>query len=222
MRLAVMIAASVLVAGCSQGVEGTAQQSEPTLSVPPTSPTTMSAPVLTAAPAPGTPIASVIRWIEAGTAADVAKYHAATREGTTTQLGDDVAFTSPSGKTNCMTASRADGALACLVDLADAPPRPLEAYGEWKGGWVDFAGPTLEVGSVHGDPGRFSAGTGPALAYGHSLDFGDYRCRADPAGVFCVNYAHQSAARFSETGIVAFGCLKQVTPPADVGLKFSC
>ena len=55
-----------------------------------------------------------------------------------------------------------------------------------------------------------------------SLEFGDYRCRADPAGLFCVNYAHQSAARFSDAGIEAFGCLQKVTPPADIGLKFSC
>jgi hypothetical protein len=87
---------------------------------------------------------------------------------------------------------------------------------------VDFAGPSMEVGSAHGDPGRFSSGTGQELPYGQSLAFGDYRCRADPAGLFCVNYAHQSAARFSDAGIEAFGCLREVTPPADIGKKFSC
>ena len=135
-----------------------------------------------AVPAPGAPIADVIRWIEAGTPADPGAYHSATREGATTQLGDDIAFTTPSGKTNCMTDSRVGGALACLVDLANPPPQPADVYGQWKGGWVDFAGPTLEIGSVHGDPGRFTNGTGPQLPYGQALAFGDYRCRADPAG----------------------------------------
>ena len=173
-------------------------------------------------PAPGAPIANVIRWIEAGTAADAGGYHSATRDGATTQLGDDIAFTTPSGKTDCMTDSKFGGALACLVDLTNPPPPPEDVYGEWKGGWVDFAGPTLEVGSAHGDPGRFSNGTGPELPYGQALSFGDYRCLVDPAGVFCVNYAHQSAARFSDAAIEPFGCLREVAPPADIGEKFSC
>ena len=222
MRIAVLIAASVLVSGCSQSVGGDAQSapSSTTRSTPPATSTTSA--VLAAVPAPGAPIADVIRWIEAGTRADPGAYHSATREGATTQLGDDIAFTTPSGKTNCMTDSRFGGALACLVDLANPPPQPADVYGQWKGGWVDFAGPTLEIGSVHGDPGRFSNGTGPQLPYGQALAFGDYRCRADPAGVFCVNYAHRSAARFSDSGIVPFGCLKKVAPPAEIGEKFSC
>ena len=89
------------------------------------------------------------------------------------------------------------GALACLVDLTNPPPRPDTAYGEWKGGWVDFDGTNLQVGSARGDPGPFLNGNGPELANGDSLSFGDYRCRADQAGLFCVNYAHQSAVRFS-------------------------
>lgn len=60
------------------------------------------------------------------------------------------------------------------------------------------------------------------MPYGQALAFGDYRCRADPAGLFCVNYAHQSGAWFSDAGIEPFGCLQKVTPPADVGLRFSC
>lgn len=165
----------------------------------------------------------MIAFIEAGRQADTAQYHSATREGRTTQLGQDVAFVTPSGKSNCMTDSaNSDGALACLVDLADPPPRPPDLYGEWKGGWVDFPGPSIEVGSAHGDPGRFSNGTGAELPYGDTLAFGDYRCRSDPAGLFCVNYAHQSAARLSDAGVVPFGCLQTVTPPADIGERFSC
>ena len=226
MRKVGLVAVSLLVAGCSQGDGGTAERIQPvpstsvsTTPVRPSTPPTSTKPAQP--PQPGAPIAAVVAWIEAGSPADAGAYHFAARDGQTTELGQDVAFVS--GTTNCMTDSRnADGALACLVDLADPPPQPADAYGEWKGGWVDFEGPTLEVGSAHGDPGRFTNGTGAELASGESLEFGDYRCRADPAGLFCVNYAHQSAARFSDAGIEAFGCLQKVTPPADIGFKFSC
>lgn len=173
-------------------------------------------------PAAGAAIGAVIDWIEDRPLADAAGYRSATRDGATTQLGDDVAFVTPSGKTQCMTDTRFEGALACLVELTDPPPRPPDVYGEWKGGWVDFAGPTLEVGSAHGDPGRFSNGTGSELAYDQALAFGDYRCRADQTGLFCVNYAHRSAARFSDAGIEPFGCLRQVDPSAGIGEQFSC
>ena len=168
-------------------------------------------------------MADVIAWIEAGEAADAAEYHVATREGVTTDLGEDVAFITPSGKTNCMTDSKySDGALACLVDLTDPPPRPADAYGEWKGGWVDFDGKSVTVGSVHGDPGRFTAGTGPELPYGRALGFGDFQCRVDTVGLFCANRANNTAARYSEAGIEPFGCLQPVAAPPQIGEKFSC
>jgi hypothetical protein len=223
------MAASVLVGGCSQGVGGDAEQTNPSLSAP--SRTTASTPSTTTPtattppkpPEPGAQIADVIRFVEAGQAADVAQFHTATREGTATQLGEDVAFTTPSGKSQCMTDSKySGGALACLVDLTIPPLRPPDVYGEWKGGWVDFAGPSIEIGSAHGDPGRFASGRGPQLPYGQSLAFSDYRCRSDAAGLYCVNYANQSAARFSDAGIVPFGCLQKVTPPAGIGEKYSC
>lgn len=232
MRIALLIAVSALVAGCSNSGSEYAERAELTptsssaaRSAPSSTPTTTSSKASTGPnsppPAAGAALTDVIAWVEAGRPADEAAFHSATRAGTTTDLGDDVAFTS--GKANCMTDSRFDGALACLVDLAAPPPRPsTEVYGQWKGGWVDFEGATAEVGSVHGDPGRFSNGRGPELAAGQSVAFGDYRCRADQAGVICVNYAHQSAITFSGKGIEAFGCLQTVTPPAGVGLKFSC
>jgi hypothetical protein len=228
MRMAGLVAACLLVAGCSQAVGGNAERIQPVPSTsaattPSSSSPTPGTSTKPAPPPPGAPIGQVITWIEAGSPADASGYHSATRDGAITHLGDNVAFTTPSGKTNCMTDTRtASGALACLVDLADPPPRPAEVYGEWKGGWVDFEGQTLEVGSAHGDPGRFSSGTGRALPYGQALEFGDYRCRADPGGLLCVNYAHRSAARFSDTGVEPFGCLQKVPPPADIGLKFSC
>jgi hypothetical protein len=174
-------------------------------------------------PQAGADMTDVIRFVEAGQPADAGQFHTASREGATTQLGDDVAFTTPSGKTRCMTDSEHfGGALACLVDLTIPPLQPPDIYGQWKGGWVDFEGPTIEIGSVHGDPGRFGQGTGAALPYGQTLAFGDYRCRSDQVGLYCVNYAHQSAARFSDEGVVPFGCLQKVTPPADIGEKYSC
>jgi hypothetical protein len=228
MRMAGVIAASMLVAACSQSVGGGVERSGPSLSVPPS--TARSTP--SSAPAPTTPnkppeagaqIGALVAWVEAGSPADPAGYHVATRDGDTTQLGDDVAFTTPSGKTDCMTDSKSSkGALACLVDLVNPPPRPADAYGEWKGGWVDFDGMSAAVGSVHGDPGRFTAGTGAELAYGQSLAFGDYRCRSDAKGLFCVNYAHQSAVRLSDAGVEPFGCLKPATAPPQIGEMFSC
>ncbi len=172
---------------------------------------------------PGAAISDVIAWIEAGHPADPGHYHTATRDGATTPLGDDIAFTAQASKVACMTDSKhTAGALACLVDLTNPPPPPATAYGEWKGGWVDFDGTNLQVGSARGDPGPFINGNGPELANGDSVSFGDYRCRADQSGLFCVNYAHQSAARFSTAGIEPFGCLRSVPPPDGVGIAFSC
>lgn len=229
--MAVLIAALSLVAACSSETGGQVERIEP---IPPNPSVTTSSPTSTsqtspttskpaAPPAPGAPIKDVIGWIEAGDPADAAQYHAATRDGTTTDLGDDVAFTTPSGKTSCITdTAHTEGALSCLVDLANPPPRPPDAYGEWKGGWIDYDGASVSVGSVRADPGRFTAGEGAELPYGKVLSFGDYRCRTDTVGLFCANYAHQSAARLSDAGVQPFGCLQPTSPPPQVGEKFSC
>ena len=166
----------------------------------------------------------MIAFIEAGRPADVGQYHSATRDGTTTQLGEDVAFTTPSGKSSCMTDSKNfGGALACLVDLSDPPPatgrrvRRVEGrLGRLRRG---RASKSVRRMAIRADS---SMATALRLPYGDALAFGDYRCRSDPAGLFCVNYAHQSAARFSDAGVVPFGCLQKVTPPPDIGEKFSC
>ena len=187
MRMVGLVAASVLVAGCSPGGDEAAERIKP---VPSTSmPTTSSQPSAAAPtstkpaqpPQPGAPIGDVIAWIEAGNPADAGGYHSATRDGQTTELGEDVAFRS--GTTNCMTDSRnADGALACLVDLTNPPPQPADVYGEWKGGWVDFAGPTWKSARHT----VIRAGSPPALVRswptGDALAFGDYRCRATRPG----------------------------------------
>lgn len=91
-----------------------------------------------------------------------------------------------------------------------------------EGGWVDFDGIHLQVGSARADPGPFVYGNGPELANGDTLSIGDYRCRSYQAGLFCVNYAHQSAVRFASAGIEPFGCLKPAPPPDGVGVAFGC
>ena len=232
MRIAALVAVSLLVAGCSHTFGGQSAQTQTTTQTPGTSPTTATAPSGSKPPAPptapaaGAAISEVIAWIEAGHPADPGHYHIATRDGATNPLGNDIAFTAtagPGGPVSCMTDSKhTGGALACLVNLTNPPPRPETAYGEWKGGWVDLDGTNLQVGSARADPGPFVNGNGPELASGDTLSYDDYRCRADQAGLFCVNYAHQSAARFSTAGIEPFGCLRSAPPPDGVGTAFSC
>jgi hypothetical protein len=229
MRIAALIALSLLVVGCSHTGSSHSGQPQTTEASPGPSSTTAATPTASKPPAPstapvaGAPISDVIAWIEAGHPADPGRYHTATRDGVTTPLGNDLAFTVAAGEVVCMTDSKHTGnALACLVDLANPPPRPETAYGEWKGGWVDFDGTNLQIGSARGDPGPFVNGNGPELASGDTLSYDDYRCRADQAGLFCVNYAHQSAVRFAAAGIAPFGCLRSVPPPDGVGTAFSC
>ena len=225
MRIAVLVAVPLLVAACSTSGSGHSGQTSST--TPATStPSSNKPPAASTAPAVPTQraaISDVIAWIEAGQPADPGRYHTATRDGATTSLGNDIAVTAQAGKVACMTDSKhTAGALACLVSLTNPPPAPATAYGEWKGGWVDFDGTNLQVGATRGDPGPFINGNGPELANGDSVTFGDYRCRADQSGLYCVNYAHQSAARFSTAGIEPFGCLRSVPPPDGVGVAFSC
>lgn len=227
MRIAALVAIPLLIAGCSH-TDGGSAHTHTTSQVTPGTSSTSTAPIskapgISTAPSAGAPVAAVIAWIEAGHPADPGRYHIATREGTTAQLGTDIAFSSPGGKAKCTTDSTHTGsALACLVELASPPPQPATAYGEWKGGWVDFDGTNLQVGSARADPGPFVNGTGAELTNGDSLSFNDYRCRAEVAGLFCVNYAHQSAARFSGAGVEPFGCLRSVPPPDGVGIAFNC
>ena len=234
MRVALFFAASVLVAGCSAGPPGGQRTTELTpltpsraAAAPTTAPTTTatgSAPPggTSAAPAADASIAEVIQWTEAASPTDPADFRVALRGGTATPLGEDVAFTNAAG-TTCMTDTRrGSAALACLVDLRDPPAQPADVYGVWKGGWVDFDGSSVQIGSAHGDPGRFAAGQGPPLPPDRSLSFGDFRCRTDPAVLVCVNYARQTAVRYSDDGIESWGCSRQVPPAAGIGIEFRC
>lgn len=221
MRIAALVTLLLLVGGCSQQRDGQSGQTQGSQTSG--SSASSTAPGASTTPAAGAAISDVIAWIQAGHPADTARYHAVTRDGVTTQLGSDIAFTVAAAKVACTTDSNhSGGALVCLVDLANAPPRPDTAYGEWKGGWVNFDGANLQIGAARGDPGPFVNGNGPELASGDTLSYDDYRCRADQAGLFCVNYAHQSAVRFSNAGILQFGCLRSVPAPDGIGVAFSC
>lgn len=226
MRIAALIAVSALAAACSQSVGGEAEPSRsaaPTPSVssaaPPTSPNRPGA------PATGASVDAVIAWIEGATAADPGAYHVAFRDGVTTELGEAVAFIAPSGPphttTQCITGA-GTAALTCLLDLTSPPPRPAQAEGMWKPGWIEFSGTTASVGALRGDPGPFVNGIGTELAPGQSLTVGDNRCRSDATGLYCVNYAHRAAVRIAADGVVPFGCLAEVPPPPESALLFSC
>ena len=177
------MAVSLLVVGCSHAIGGHSGQTPTTQTSAGAPPTTTGGsgskpPAPSVAPTAGAAISDVIAWIEGGHPADPARYHTATRDGTSTSLGSDIALTAAAGKgagkVSCMTDSKhTGGAMACLVDLTNPPPRPDTAYGEWKGGWVDFDGTNLQVGSARADPGPFVNGNGPELANGDSLSFGE-------------------------------------------------
>jgi hypothetical protein len=238
MRMAVIfttsvLVAGVLVAGCSQAPAGQPRPTQLTpitpsrgQSTPPASPSSAS-PATTAAsdapdaPAPGAPITAATGWVQAAGPADAADYNVALRGGTSTDLGADIAFTTTSG-ISCMTDAKRGPGLACLVDLADPPPQPPDIYGAWKGGWVDFDGTRVAVGSAHADPGRFAAGQGAPLPPDRSLSFGDFRCRADATALVCVNFAHQTAVRYSDAGINPVGCTRESPPGAGIGIEFRC
>lgn len=233
MRIAVVPAAALLLAGCAGAPQPTPARLTPITGSPgagpatstssatstATSPTTASA---VAAPDRSAPAADAIAWVEAAVPADAAEFDVALRGGVSTPLGEDVAFTTPSG-ISCMTdVKRTAAGLACLVDLTDPPPQPADVYGVWKGGWVDFDGTTVEVGSAHGDPGRFAAGQGLPLPADRSLSFGDFRCRADDEILVCVNYANRTAVRYSDSGIDALGCSRDGGPTPGVGIRYTC
>ncbi len=227
---------SVLFAGCSVIPAGKSGSTELTPITPTRSPNSVATPAGPAgtstsapskagsisAPGAGESVESAISWVQAAPPADSADFRVALRAGNSTPLGEDTAFTTPSG-ISCMTDTKRDpGSLACLVDLVNPPPPPADVYGVWKGGWVDFDGSGVRVGSAHGDPGRFTLGSGSPLPQENSLAFGNFRCRADVTTLVCVNYARKTAVRYSDDGITAYGCTRQDPPAAGVGQQYAC
>ena len=234
MRTAVLIAApmlvaGLLVAGCSQSGDDAAGPAVLTPITPshpvqrtPRSSTGATATVAAKAPESSASASDAIAWVQAAQPADSADFRVALRGGVSTSIGEDVAFTTPFG-TQCMTdVKRSATDLACLVALADPPKAPPDVYGVWKGGWVDFDGSVVRIGSAHGDPGRFAVGRGVPLPTDRSLSFGDYRCRNDATTLVCVNYARQTAVRYADDAVTPFGCTRQTPPDAGVGIQYRC
>lgn len=234
MRIALVLAASVLVAGCSTVPAGKPGSTELTPITPSRTTSSAAVPSTTSrapepsktgsisAPGAGDSAQTAIAWVEGGPPADDADFRVALRGGSSTPLGEDTAFTTPSG-ISCMTDMKRDsGGLACLVDLVNPPPQPPDVYGVWKGGWVDFDGSGVRIGSAHGDPGRFAVGSGAPLPQGNSLSFGDFRCRADVTTLVCVNYARKTGVRYSDDGITTYGCTRQNQPAAGIGEQYTC
>lgn len=228
MRIAVLFAASVLLAGCLEGCSAT-RQSQPGKLTPisPSRPSTShssattSSATATPAPGPGASLDDALAWVQGAGPVDAADFHVALRSGTSTPLADDTAFTTPSG-ISCMTDIKRGGGLACLVNLTDPPPQPPDIYGVWKGGWVDYDGTSVFIGSAHGDPGRFALGQGTPLPTERSLSFGDFRCRTDTSTLVCANFAHRTAVRYSDAGVEAYGCTRVATPAAGIGIQYGC
>ncbi|MGH3723080.1 MAG: hypothetical protein ACRDUS_02995 [Mycobacterium sp.] len=228
----ILLGALLVVPGCSKGAS--VSPTAPSSSQPPaTSPGSASnkAPTTTTSktaidlpePAKGAPYDAVAQWISKGAPVDAANYHSAiSQDGQKTDLGDNVAFKTPSGKTRCMTSSIEPGTLSCLVNLTNPPKRPTDTEGNWVGGWTDFSGTKVTVGGLHGDPGPFQSGDGNPLDYGGRLTFGNFGCRSETSGLFCVNTKTKSAIRISDAGIEPFGCLKEATPTEGNGREFSC
>ncbi|AMT71702.1 hypothetical protein [Mycobacteroides immunogenum] len=226
-----LLGALLLVTGCSKGASvspTTPPTSQPpsgssSTSKAPTTTTTSKTPVELPEPVAGTPYDAVAQWISKGAPVDVTNFHTAiSQDGQKTDLGSNVAFKTPSGKTRCMTDNIQPGTLSCLVNLTNPPKRPADTEGNWVGGWTDFKGGQVTVGGLHGDPGPFQSGDGNPLDYGGRLSFGDFSCRSETSGLFCADTKSKSAIRISDAGIEPFGCLKETTPADGAGREFSC
>lgn len=241
MRLAVISALVLLTVGCSTGTGGhpvyatstagagttIAESSIPTDAPGITSSTTATTvPTVEppAAPRPGSPLPAVIAWVDAGRPVDTTPYHVGHSPDGTTDLRRDIAFSSPSGKITCVTDEQDSfEGLTCTVDLVNPPPRPQENEGNWIGGWVEYTGVRVGIGSFHGDPGPFIRGKGDALPYGSVIGYRDYRCRMDVDGLTCVNPSTKSGVLMSSAGVVGFGCLHETSAAGDYsGRLFRC
>ncbi|WP_078322305.1 hypothetical protein [Mycobacteroides chelonae] len=228
MRVWSVLCLIFLVAGCVAHTQQQAPTSStsPSASAPSTAPATTTS-TATTAPGPEASVESVTRWIEAGAPVDAEEFRTVDQDGAPSQLSEgEVAFRSP-GELGpriiggCITAFKYKMPLSCLPGIHNAPPRPPDLPGQWISGWVSFDGATVTVGSLHGDPGPFSEGVGLPLEHGKRLKFGDYQCRSDLKGLYCVNYPHHSAIRMSDE-LEVYGCTRRATPPRGIGVQYDC
>lgn len=181
---------------------------------------------LLTAPTADTPIADVIAWVNAGNPVDLTTFHTAKHGNATTNLHDDIAFSSPSNKLSCITDSaHGNDGLVCKATLKTWPDRPKQGGGDWEPGWVAYSGSNLTVGEIRSDQGPFTAGDGLVLPYGSKITFDNYSCRLDLTGLTCVNTQVNSGVTMSDAGIVPHGCLQPRTKTADeanIGKTYGC
>ncbi|CPU58138.1 Probable lipoprotein LppI [Mycobacteroides abscessus] len=236
MRLLAIVSMFSVLAGCT----GTPPQHVPetrsaiaTSSTAPSTTTTAASttpPTTAGGPPPGAaaPVAAVIAWIEAAAPADPANFRTVEEDGIVTQLdGDSVAFRLPGdlparALTGCVSYRWSEPRFSCLGGVSNPPPKPPGIQGQWIGSWVDFDGKTVDIGSLHGDPGPFNNGNGKPLDYGTRIKFSDYQCRSDPSGMYCVNYPNHSAIRLWGREFVTYGCVKLAKPQHGIGEQFTC
>jgi hypothetical protein len=221
-RIAALTALLLLVAGCSTT---TSRQRPDPATAPAPSSSAMPTTTAGSAPARGASYADVLAWVQAGRAAAAEQFRTAKApDGTATTLHTDVAFNSPTGKIKCITDfDDSVPGLSCLVDLRNPPSKPAGSdEGEFIAGWIYYTGSQATVGSLHGDPAPFVRGYGNQLAYGSRVSAGDYTCRMDTAGLFCVDRSTRSAVALSDAGVVPFGCLRKQSPTQDVGELYGC
>ncbi|WP_159849878.1 hypothetical protein [Nocardia sp. CY41] len=216
MRWAVLIGVVLVSSACSQTVGGDPQP------VPGSSPGTSAHPS-----SPETAFPDRIAWVRQGNPVDLGAFHSARLDGgPATDLRDDIAFTSPTGKISCITgtALKMDG-FDCMVELKDPAPAPGEGFGNWFGGYVTYSGSRMTVGQFRGDPGLFIHGEGPTLPYDSTVTFGDYLCRLATTGLTCVDPTKGTGVQMSSEGVVPLGCLREV-PAAErepaVGRAYAC
>ncbi|MEU1548991.1 hypothetical protein [Nocardia sp. NPDC005745] len=216
MRWAVLVGVVLVSSACSQTVGGDPQPV-------PGSPPGPSA----HASGPEAGLPDRVAWVRQGNPVDLGAFHSARLDGgPTTDLRDDIAFVSPTGKISCITgtALEMDG-FDCMVELKDPAPAPGEGFGNWFGGYVTYSGQRMTVGQFRGDPGLFIHGTGQTLPYDSTLTFGDYLCRLATTGLTCVNPTTRTGVQMSSEGVVPLGCLREV-PEADrepaVGRAYAC
>nr|WP_235660691.1 hypothetical protein [Mycobacteroides abscessus] len=230
--LAVMSTLGLLTGCATAGTHHTPEINSATVTSSATTTTSDStAPPTTAGgppPGPAASVAAVTAWIEAATPADPANFRTVEEDGTVTQLdGDSVAFRPPGdvpnrALTGCISYHWSEQRFSCLGGVSNPPPKPPGIQGEWIGSWVDFDGMTVDIGSLHGDPGPFNNGKGKPLDYGSRIKFGDYQCRSDLSGMYCVNYPRHSAIRLWGKSFIAYGCVKLAKPQHGIGEQFNC
>jgi hypothetical protein len=228
-RCATIAAIAVLLAACTHPPHSAAPISSGPQSAT-TSTARSSTPPPTATqppPAPHATPAALAAWIQAGTPVDPNAFRTVSLRGTVTTLADpaDVAFRLPGPHNDddvadCATERSVNSILACFAPLKNPPKRP-HYPGQWESDWVTFDGASITVGSFHGDPGPFNDGSGKPLNYGDTITFGDYQCRSDPTGMYCMSRSHHSGLAMSST-VTGYGCVKLPKHSEFVGKQFKC